>query len=350
MPPGIFPYLGGSVSADQLQSFLRVCGSATVSGKQGAKVAAKVDGVLVDPAIYALPEKSETDCLFDDYDAWLIRQRSAGVPIILTDTPRIPKHDRSALRKALSRWDTINEPTMVVLPLEPWWLKGGLPLLAAEVRAAGRPVAVVLMASFNGLDVGDAVTGLLTFIAAVGPVPVTLLRCDISAVGAVAHGAFAGFVGWSTNTRHGPVPMRRREHSQDDADPDNSPTVYVPVLHDYFKASKLPAFARSGGASVVRCGDLVCQGSSLLNVTQLAETDLPSARLLACRHNVASTERIARQVFSSTEPRDVWWEICQRGANETASLAQGGISLATSPWLRQWLQLGSPAHEPQAAF
>jgi hypothetical protein len=61
------------------------------------------------------------------------------------------------------------------------------------------------------------VTGLLRFVSDVGPLPVVLLRCDVSAVGAVADRAFAGFVGWSANTRHGPLPMRR----PDDADGDD---------------------------------------------------------------------------------------------------------------------------------
>ena len=186
--------------------------------------------------------------------------------------------------------------------------------------------------------------------ASVEPVPVVLLRCDISAIGAVAHGAFAGFVGWSANTRHGPVPMKRRERDRDKPDPDNSPTAFVPALHGYFKSSRLPAFARAGGASIVRCQDPVCRGGSLLEITQLAETDLTTARTLAHRHNAASAEQIARHVFSSVEPRDTWWEICRHGVNETASLAEGGISLATPPWLRQWLQSGSPSHEPQIAL
>ena len=85
----------------------------------------------------------------------------------------------------------------------------GLPHLIEEVQAAGRPVAIVLLHRYNGLDTARAIADLLTFIAEVEPLPAVLLRCDISAVGAVAHRAFAGFVGWSANTRHGPLPMRR---------------------------------------------------------------------------------------------------------------------------------------------
>ena len=206
--PGVFPYLGGSVDQDVLRSVVSARGGAVVSGRQGAKLAARTSGILVDPAVYGASAATDSGPLFD-YDEWLTRQQAAGVPLILTDTPRIRNDDRSALRKALERWAAIDDPTLVVLPIEPWWLREGLPHLTEEVRAAGRPVAIVLLHQYNGLDTARAIAGLLTFIAEVEPLPVVLLRCDISAVGMVAHRAFASFVGWSANTRHGPLPVRR---------------------------------------------------------------------------------------------------------------------------------------------
>jgi hypothetical protein len=345
--PGIFPYLGGSASADQLRSVLAACGGAIVSGKQGAKLAAGKPGVLVDPAVYGLSATIDSEPLFD-YDDWLTRQQAADVPLILTDTPRIQIKDRSALRKALERWATIDEPTLVVLPIEPWWLREGLMWLTEEVREAGRPVAIVLLHRYNGFDVARTLSGLLTFIRDVEPLPVILLRCDISAVGAVAHRAFAGFVGWSANTRHGPLPMRRPDRAEDDDERDQSPSVLVPALHGYFKASKLPALVRTRRPNVLRCGDAVCRGDSLLRITELSEVDLRAGRQLACRHNMAITEQIARRIFSAAEPRDAWWEACNAGAQVSASLAESGVSLPLSPWLRQWLEMGSPSHEYEA--
>jgi hypothetical protein len=340
--PGIYPYLGGSVPADQLRSVVADCGGAVVSGRQGVKLATATPGVLVDPAAYGLPATADSAPLFD-YDEWLTRQQAAGVPLILTDTPRIPNRDRSALRKALERWAAVDEPTLVVLPIEPWWLRDGLSWLIEEVRQAGRPVAIVLLHQYNGLDTARAVTGLLAFISAVQPLPVILLRCDISAVGAAAHGAFAGFVGWSANTRHGPLPMRQRDPAEER---DDSPSVFVPALHDYFKASSLPAFARH--PDVLRCDDPVCRADRLLNITALSETDLQAGRTLAGRHNVAITEHTARLVLSAAEPQDAWRDACQAGATVSASLAEGGISLSLKPWLRQWLEIGSPSRELQA--
>ncbi len=341
--PGIFPYLGGSVSVDQLRSVVMAYEGAIVSGRQGAKLAAKTPGVLIDPAVYVPQARTDPETLFD-YDDWLMRQQAAGVPLILTDTPRIRNEDMSALRKALARWDAIDEPTLVILPIEPWWLREGLPGLIEEVRAAGRPVAVVLLHRYNGLDIKGAVAGLLKFISAVKPLPVVLLRSDISAVGAVAHQAFAGFVGWSANSRHGPLPIRRPEG---DDERDESPSVLVPRLNDYVKTSKLSVFARIRRLDVLRCDDGVCRGDSLLRIADLSETDLRDGRMLACLHNLASTEQLARRVFAAADPRDAWWETCNAGAKSIASLAESGVSLPLRRWLRQWLELGSPAHDYQ---
>jgi hypothetical protein len=237
----------------------------------------------------------------------------------------------------------------VVLPLEPWWLREGLAHLIEEVRAAGRPVAIVLLHRYNGLDTARATAGLLTFIAEVEPLPAVLLRCDISAVGAVAHRAFAGFVGWSAHTRHGPLPMRRPDRAEGDDERDDSPSVFVPALHNYVKTSKLPALARDRRMSTLRCGDPVCRGGSLLQIAELSETDMRACRLLAGRHNVASTEQVARRILSAAEPRDAWRAACRAGAEASASLAERGVSLPPSRWLRQWLDIGPhprPSAEP----
>jgi hypothetical protein len=338
--PGIYPYLGGSVDPGLLRSVVSACGGAVVSGRRGAKLAAQTPGVLVDPAAYGAPAVAGSGPLFD-YDEWLTRQQAAGVPLILTDTPRIRNDDQSALRKALERWASIDDPTLVVLPVEPWWLRDGLPHLTEEVRAAGRPVAIVLLHRYNGLDTARALAGLLTFIAEVEPLPVVLLRCDISALGMVAHRAFAGFVGWSANTRHGPLPMRRPDRAGGDDERDDSPSVFVPALHNYVKTSKLPALARDRRTTMLHCGDPVCRGGSLLEIAELTETDLRAARLLAGRHNMASTEQVARRILAATEPRDDWREACRAGAEASASLAESGVSLPSSRWLRQWLDLGT---------
>lgn len=351
LPCGIYPYVGGSASTADLEEIVRKYGYAAVSGVGGVRLAGKVQDTLADPARYVpgLKTAGEQASLLFDYGEWLQRQRHAGVAVILTDSPRIEKRDRESLRDTLRRWLDAGDPALAVLPIETWWLKGGLPCLIDEVRLAGRPVALVLHHLYNGLDEAGTVAGLVTFLSAMEKdnLPVVLLRCDISGVGAVAHGGRAAFIGLSATNRHGPMPRRppKRDEGKDD-DQDTSPGVFVPALHDYVKASRLPAISRDEDADVLACHDRVCQGASLLRLARLSEVDVTTARAQAYAHNMASHELVAQSVFRSAEPKDAWWELCKSGANTSASLIERGVSLSVSRWLRQWLELGSPAYDP----
>ncbi len=349
LPGGIYPYLGGSTSVAYLRTVVSTCGFAAVPGPSGVNLARMVESTLADPARYAPSRRDRIEAhpaLFE-YDEWLERQRHSGVPVILTDSPRIARHDRKALRTALKRWRSLTDPTLVVLPIEPWWLKEGLPCLIEEVRSAQRPVAIVLLHPYNGLDEARCVAGLVALLSAVGELPVVLLRSDVSAIGAVAYGGFAGFIGLSATNRHGPMPRRitKRDGEEDD-DLDFSPSVFVPALHSYLKASRLPSLSRDESADILACHDQFCRGASLLPLARLSEVDLVTARARAYQHNMASHESIAQFVFGSAEPKDTWWEVCKSGADTTASLVERGINLSVSRWLRQWLELGSPSHEP----
>ncbi len=349
LPRGIYPYLGGRTSVADLRSAVDTCGYAAVPGKSGVKLASAVECTLVDPALYVRrpPTPGEARLELFDLDVWLERQRRARVPVILTDTPQIRSHDRTGLKIAMERWRSSPQPTLVVLPIEPWWLNQGLPYLIDEVQSAQRPVALVLVHPYNGLDVVGSVRGLVTLMSAVKELPVLLLRSDVSAVGAVAYGGFAGFIGSSATNRHGPMPRRNNRRDGDDHDDrDLSPDVFVPSLHAYLKASSLPSVSRNEAASVLACRDDFCCGASLLRLARLSEVDLEAAREQAYMHNTASHERVARFVLTSSEPKDAWWELCKSGADTTASLIERGVSRRLPPWLRQWLELGSPSHEP----
>jgi hypothetical protein len=196
------------------------------------------------------------------------------------------------------------------------------------------------------LDTAGSIAGLVTLISAVGGLPLISLRCDVSAIGAVAHGAFAGFVGMSAWTRHGPMPIRLPTATDGNAaERDPAPDVLVPAFNDYYKASRLPAFT-APGLDVLRCDCSCCHGRSLLAVTRLCKVNMSAARELAHRHNIAIHEKIAREVLSSAQPKDAWWERCKTGADNAASLLAVGVELKVSRWLRQWLELGSPSHDP----
>lgn len=363
--PGVYPYVGGSVSVGDLHAIVKKYGGAVVAGPSAPKTVMKVPGALIDPARYLKgygsfsdPEP-DPDSLFDFSDEdWLKRQQSAGVPVILTDPPRIKNGDRDALREALRRWDPTE--ALVVLPIQPWWLTKGLPWLIEDVKSVNRPVAIVLTAVFNGLDAAGAVKGLVDFMKAVDPVPVVMLRCDISAVGAVAHGAYAGFVGCSTSTRHDSLPPKRPDRGdRDDSDQDKSPSTFVYELHDYFKASGFSGIERFGFADVLRCEAGCCGPDGLLGITNLVTTDLSEARQRSYRHNMAVTDLVARRVFADRDPRAAWRESCLAGKETIYHLNARGLNpdghdrnelkISVSSWLRQWLDIGLPLPAPRDA-
>lgn len=342
---GVYPYLGGKPSKQVVRLAFETYGTIIASGTYGIRLAAGRRNVLVDPAVYARYGKEAPDTLFDT-DEWLDRQLAANVPMLLTDSTRIRRTDRAELGKALSRWESVARPTLVVLPIEAWWLTIGLQALIDDVRSAGRPVGVVLLHHFNALDGAGAVAGLLSFIDAVRPIPVVLLRSDVSTVGFVAHGAHAGFVGASSTTRHGPLPMRRNEGGDE---PDPTPSIFVPTLHSYIKASKLPAIARSADADVLKCHDDFCSGRSLLRIAALSEARLHEARTEAACHELASMRALSASVLNSADPIAMWRLRCQSGVDTIAELAERSVMLDVKPWLHQWLDLGTTSRDPVTA-
>ena len=67
---GIYPYLGGSVRADQLRSVVMQYESVIVPGRHGVKLAADLPGVLIDPAV---------ETTFDIFGSDLPEETFAGV-------------------------------------------------------------------------------------------------------------------------------------------------------------------------------------------------------------------------------------------------------------------------------
>ncbi|MGF7235339.1 MAG: hypothetical protein ACQSGP_10340, partial [Frankia sp.] len=293
----VVPYLGPVVTAETAAQAPKRSGGVIFAGVKGLT---RVSGLrlrgsaLVDPAAYEAeatrkPRDDANPGLFplDPSGAWLERQRNAGLASLLTDGQLVGAGDREALARGLSRCAEARGPTVAVLPLTYHWLRGDdLTALIAAVRAAGRPVALVLANAFNALDRAGAVAGLVRLIREVDPVPVSILRCDISAVGAVAYGAALGAVGLKPGTRHyalpGPPPVEGRK-------PDRSDRLFVPGLFDYFKASRFPAFFAADPA-VLDCDCQVCKGRSLLRFTE--QSDAGGVEL----HNLHATEDVARAV------------------------------------------------------
>ncbi|MFC4948381.1 hypothetical protein [Pseudonocardia sp. GCM10023141] len=153
---------------------------------------------LVDAARYAGKRRVPAAEPFDR--SWLAVQREAGLPV-LTDSGYVAMGDGHGLATVLDAAAGLGD-VVAVLPLHTWWLApdGGLHHLVERVRAAGVPIAVVLEHRGDPLGVQRTLRGLLALLGA--GVPVIQLRCDVSALGLLCHGALAAAVGTRSGLRH----------------------------------------------------------------------------------------------------------------------------------------------------
>ena len=134
-------------------------------------------------------------------DSWLSDQEAAGMAAVLSDSGYIGEDDERALTSVLSQSSGVGTPVVAVLPLHISWLGNGLKKLTSEVNEHGTPVAVVLEHKSDPLGTQWAVKGLTQFLAE-AEVPVSMLCCDISGLGALAFGADWSAVGVRSSLRH----------------------------------------------------------------------------------------------------------------------------------------------------
>jgi hypothetical protein len=89
------------------------------------------------------------------------------------------------------------------LALHAWWWdpSGGLSILQRCIAEYAVPVALILEHRDDPLGVKRTLRSVVTTIRE-APVPVLVLRCDISMLGLLCHGAHAAAVGTTTALRH----------------------------------------------------------------------------------------------------------------------------------------------------
>lgn len=155
--------------------------------------------LLLDASRYAGNGRLDASAPFRAW--WVALQRDLGLPV-LTDSGYAGPRDHAGVHSVLSRAAQLGSDVVAMLALHPWWLhqSGGLRFLLEQVRAAGVPVAVALEHKKDPLGVQKTLHGLIRLLG-VG-VPVIQLRCDVSSLGLLCHGAWAAAVGTRSKLRH----------------------------------------------------------------------------------------------------------------------------------------------------
>ncbi|PXY28987.1 hypothetical protein BAY59_15180 [Prauserella coralliicola] len=148
--------------------------------------------------------------------AWCRRQHDLGLTA-LTDSGYLATRNWTGLRTILRAAARQPEPTIAMLPLAARWFAtpSVCDALARVINGQHVPVALAIEHRSDPFGAQYVLRGFLRLLDAIA-VPVLLLRCDVSALGALCHGAHAAAIGTVSALRHfypitvggGPPPPR----------------------------------------------------------------------------------------------------------------------------------------------
>ncbi len=279
--------------------------------------------------------------------AWVNHQHRDGLAWALTDSGYVGRADLHGLQTILTQAGQAHEGAaargrgvLAALPLATSWLTEQADVLAHEVGKAATPVALMLEDEMDPLARKNAVTGLVTVLAA--DVPVAVLRCDTSVLGALAYGAAAVSVGDSSALRHFypatteggprlPAPL----------------ATLVPELLGYYHLTKIDAaISLIPTLSVWRCPCRVCGGRRL---DWIANSTHP--HVSAFEHAVAALAQTARGLFAgSTTPagrQHRWWHAVRCAQATHRQIRTGtGQRWEPKPALGRWVSHYAGATSP----
>lgn len=222
---------------------------------------------------------------------WTAHQHQLGLPWALTDSGYIGDFDLLALQNTLGEGGRHDGRTIVALPLHYSWLAQRADQLRHQIEIAGLPVALMLEHRDDPFSVRKTLQGLVEVLDA--RVPVGLLRCDISAVGALAHGAVVAAVGVRTSLRH-IYPLQTKGGGGRPA----SIAAIVPRGLLYKQLDRIrEAVVADDDQTHWRCPCTFCADRSL---------DWLITSEDAFQHSLAALAALTEYVLSSPNPRGTW--------------------------------------------
>ena len=273
---------------------------------------------------------------------WLAVQRRLGGPV-LTDSGYVDKRDVSGLRSILRRTLGLRDAAFATLPLHADWLKDpqDREVLLREVSFARVPIAVALEHASDPLGVQQVLRGLLELLDT--DVPVLLLRSDVSAVGALCHGAHAAAIGTTTALRHiYPRPKPGASGGGRRA----GVAVFVPHCLSYLGADKVAgAVQRTPDLSHLwACGCTACGGRPM---DHFATTPEPARTTWAFRHSTEllhdlRDDLFAPQVTDADRPL-AWHEHCEAASEHHVEIGAELFGWRPPPFLKAWRKVWQPA-------
>lgn len=342
---------GGRSALGRVQAYLGRCGTAeavanrdrfggvTLQGVSGLRVArvlaqaGELTGVDLDPAAYLARGTARSPVVAGqlglDLDLpafdWVEAQAQLGMPVVRTAGPRLRVGQVDELKAELNRDYPV--PVTITLALDGGWLGSKHSgVLAEQLRAADRDVALVLGAPFDPVDSSYKVLGLrrlLRWSARTGR-SLELLRTGPIGIPAIATGASMAAIGLSSSTRHLGGPVARRA---DGVRPKRSPQVFVPRLLHWQRGIDLKA-------GLTGCGCAACAraGSGLKRFDVAYDKNVPAdVRAAAREHDSLALAGVMHTVLGAEDPEDELARLRQ-DARELAA----EVDLAVPKWLGTW--------------
>ncbi len=273
---------------------------------------------------------------------WLRMQREAELPV-LSDSGYIGEHDLAGLDSVLGQARAHGD-VIAVLPLaSSWWFDRarGLSYLLDRVHDAGVPIAVTLEHRDDPLSVARTLDGVLALLR-VG-VPVVQLRCDVSGLGLLCHGAHAAAVGTSTSMRHlYPVSTGGGRGGRS-----ASISTLVGGCLSYVAIEKIAlAVAADPDDSLwTACLCPACKGRQLDTIAQAPEHERPGLAFGHALHTLfdlrdhlvgRAVDRVARQ--------ESWRQHCSSALGRYDELGADGQGWKVPAFLRNWNRVPVPSH------
>lgn len=262
------------------------------------------------------------------HESWIREQHDLGL-VALTDSGYLAQHDWDGLRRILSAAARQPGPTVATLPLSARWFEHSVDDLAEEIEQHGVPVAVAIEHAKDPFGARYVTRGFLALRSV--SVPVLLLRSDISALGALAHGAHAAAIGTTARLRRIPPRSGRVGVGL------RSLRAFVPSLLGHHPLDALGRLAPNW-----RCDCHECAGRPL---TELAAAAHPEVS--AFRHSLSAQLTLWSALRTEESAVDSWLRCC-----DDALAAHRGLATTQPDWyppasLDSWTQLLQPVSGKQ---
>jgi hypothetical protein len=264
---------------------------------------------------------------------WITRQRAAGVTAPLSDSGYVADGDLAGLRNILQSTRTLGADVVALLPLARSWLTTDYAVLTAEIQAAGVPVALVVEHPDDPFSVMAVVRGFVHLLDNSG-VAVSLMRCDSSALGALAFGAHCAAFGVRSSLRHlYELPKRKGGGRFPTAIPT---ALWQPGKHMVKTDRLAAAVAATPHDPDWICFCMECQGR------RLDWLYLQGSHDEATRHNIElflDERDLLAALPAGPQRRQSWRAMCASAEFQFTAVAAATVGWKVPPGLRHWQQV-----------